>query len=73
MGSTGFTIRELYCDKNKIGIIKLYQTPADRRRKTCKLKFMVRSETANWVKVKNLDKKRVIDNLNAGFDLNINE
>ncbi len=54
-GSEGFIIRELYCNKNKIGVIKITQTPADRKYKTCKVKITVRSENADSVKVKNLD------------------
>ena len=72
-GSTGFTVRELYCDKNKIGVIKLYQTPADRRLETCKIKLVVRSESADGVKVKNLDLKTAIQQLNKTFKLNIDE
>ena len=70
-GSTGFTVREMYCNKNKTGLIKLSQTPADRRHKTCKLKLTVRSEGADSVKVKNLDLKIAVAKLNEAFKINI--
>lgn len=72
-GSTGLTVRELYCDKNKIGVIKIIQTPADRRFKTCKVKFVVRSELADSVRVKNLNTNLVIEQINKEFNLNISE
>lgn len=72
-GSAGFTIRELYCSKNKIGVIKITQTPADRRFKTCKIKLTVRSENADSVKVKNIDIKAVKEYINKVFDLKTDE
>lgn len=72
-GSTGFTIRELYCEKNKIGVIKISQTPADKRFKTCKVKLTVRSENANSVRVRNIDLKTARENLNKTFSLNFDE
>ena len=72
-GSVGFTIRELYCSKNKIGVIKITHTPADRRFKTCKIKFTVRSENADSVKVKNIDIKAVKEYVNKVFDLKTDE
>lgn len=68
-GSFGFTVRELYCDKSKIGVIKISQTPADRRFNTCKVKLTVRSENADSVRVKNIDLKTVNQNLKQTFDL----
>ncbi len=72
-GSVGFTIRELYCNKNKIGVIKITQTPADRRFKTCKVRLTVRSENADSVRVKNIDIKSTKILLNQAFKLNIYE
>lgn len=72
-GSSGFTVRELYCDKGKIGVIKISQTPADRWLATCKVKLTVRSENADSVRVKNIDLKTVNKSLNKTFKLNINE
>lgn len=68
-GMVGFNMRELYCDKNNIGIVKIIQSPADIRCKTCKVKLVVRSENADSVKVKILDTKKVIDLLKDSFDL----
>lgn len=72
-GSKGFIIRELYCNKNKVGVIKIIQTPADKKLKTCKLKITIRSEGADGVRIKNIDKKTLILQLNKTFNLNINE
>lgn len=72
-GSVVFTIRELYCSKNKIGVIKITQTPADRRLKTCKVKLTVRSESADSVRVKNIDIKSTKALLKQAFNLNVDE
>lgn len=72
-GSTGFTVRELYCEKNRIGVIKISQTPADRHFNTCKIKITVRSENADSVRVKNIDIKTAKNRLNEAFKLNIDE
>lgn len=73
VGSTGFNVRELYCRKNHIGVIKISQTPADRRFNTCKIKITVRSENADSVRVKNIDTNIVKSRLKEAFNLNINE
>lgn len=72
-GSTGFTVRELYCEKSRIGVIKISQTPADRHFNTCKIKITVRSEGADSVRVKNIDTNIVNDRLQENFKLNICE
>lgn len=68
-GSRGFIIRELYCDKNNIGIIKITQTPADVKYKTCKVKITVRSENADSVRVKNLDTSSVKQIIKEKFNI----
>lgn len=69
IGSSGFTIREFYCEKNKIGIIKITKTPADRALKTCKVKFTVCSERADNIRVNNLNVKCLEQMLSKNFDL----
>ncbi len=71
VGIAGFNTREMYCSKNNIGIIKIIQTPADRRHKTCKVKLVVRSEQADGVRVDNLDINSVFEKLKSLFDLKI--
>ncbi len=71
-GSNKFTIRELYCEKNKIGVIKISQTLADIKFHTCKLKLVVRSESADSVKIKNISLKAVTDSINRIYQTNIN-
>lgn len=66
-GSAGFKIRELYCEKNRIGVIKVTQTPADRKFGTCKVKLTVRSENADSVRVKNLKTKEVGEKIEEIF------
>ncbi len=68
-GTVGFNTREMYCDKNNIGIIKILQTPADRRYKTCKIKLTVRSEQADGIRVNNLDKVTVCNTIKETFCL----
>lgn len=71
-GSSNFTIRELYCNKNKIGVIKIIETPADRKFKTCKVKITVRSENADSVKVNNLDRDEAKEKICRVFNVNLN-
>ncbi len=68
-GSSGLTVRELYCEKTRIGVIKITQTPADRKFKTCKVKLTVRSENADSVRVRNLDLKAVKRKISDIFDI----
>lgn len=70
-GSRGLKVRELYCDKNKVGIIKLLQTPADSRFKTCKIKLVVRSENADSVKIKNISIDDTIAQINSAYNLSL--
>lgn len=72
-GSSLFTVRELFCNKNRIGVIKILQTPADRRLHTCKVKITVRSENADHVRIKNLNIKTVKETLNKQFNLKLKE
>ncbi len=72
-GSVGFTVRELYCPKNCVGIIKISQTPADRHFKTCKIKITVRSENADSVRVKNLETNKIKEMLWQQFNIEFEE
>lgn len=54
-GRRGFTVRELYCEKERVGVIRISQTPADRRYSTCKVRVTVRGESGDRIKVRNLD------------------
>ncbi len=68
-GMRGFNARELYCDKNNIGIIKITRTPADRRYNTCKIKLTVRSEKADSIRVKLLNTDMVTKEIKAAYDI----
>lgn len=67
--TVAFNTRELYCNKTNIGIIKILQTPADVRFKTCKIKLTVRSEYADSIRVDNLSVDTVRDKLKESFNL----
>ena len=71
-GSEKFTTRELYCEKSKVGIIRLLQTPADRKLNTCKIKITVRSENADSVKIKNVYADEALKQINEAYNLNLN-
>lgn len=69
-GSSGFNVRKLYCDKSRIGVVKISQTPADRHFNTCKVKITVRSESADSAKVRNLDLDTVKTIVKKQFNIN---
>lgn len=54
-GFSGFTVREFYSVKTNIGEIKLIRTPADRKYGTCKAEIIICSESADKIKVRNID------------------
>ena len=68
-GSTGLSVRELYCEKEKIGEIKIIQTPADRAYNTCKAEIIIRSESADKVRVRNLDFGATVSAVKDCFDI----
>ncbi|MBQ3817161.1 MAG: PH domain-containing protein [Clostridia bacterium] len=65
--SIGFKTQEIYCPSENIGQIKITQYAADRKYGTCKLRLTVRSEGADSIKVRNLDYKRIIEEINKTF------
>jgi hypothetical protein len=44
-----------YCPKERVGEIKLYRYPPDMYFKTCNIKIITRSETADSILVRHLD------------------
>lgn len=68
-GSKGLGTRELYCEKQNLGLIKLIRTPADRRNNTCKVELSVRSESADTVRVRNLDYNSALKTISDNFDI----
>lgn len=70
--SKKLSVQELCCSKNKVGVIKITQTPADKRRKTCKTKITVCSESADGARVRHIDLKSVIEGINRTYDVKIN-
>ena len=68
-GSVGLTVREMYCEKERIGEIKIIQTPADRAYNTCKAEIVIRSESADKVRVRNLDFDAVISAVQDCFNI----
>ena len=63
-GSSGFKIKEMYCQKENIGTFKILQTPSDRKYGTCKLKVTIRSKGADRVKLKNIDINSTLKSIN---------
>ena len=60
-GSIGLSVRELYCEKDRVGEIELKRTPLDRRKNTCKAQIIICSESADSVRVKNIDYKKTLE------------
>ncbi len=73
VGSKRLKTAELYCEKTKIGSIKLRQTPADRRLGTCKAKMTVNSEKAYSIWVRNISKRAVLKNIAEVYQINFFE
>lgn len=67
-GINGINTREMYCPRERIGIVKFTQNPIDRRWNTCKVRLTVRSESADHVKVKHLNYDSVRENLADCFN-----
>lgn len=54
-GKRNLRKRRFYCPKERVGEIKLYRFPPDRIFKTCNIKIVTRSETADSILVRHLD------------------
>ena len=67
----GFSCYRFFCDKNKVGVIKIFQTPTDRQLKTCKIKITAYSEDAKSIKIKNSNLKNSIEVINKELNLKI--
>lgn len=64
LGTKRLSSRELNCESDKIAIIKVYRTPADRRYGTCKVKLTVSGEGSENARVRNLDYTETIKIIN---------
>lgn len=62
-GSVGISRRRIYVEKEKIGVIKIARTPADRKYNTCKVKINVRSESADGIRIKNIEYAGICENI----------
>lgn len=60
LGVRRLSVRELNCKSDKIAVIKVYRTPADRRYNTCKIKLTVTGEGSENAKARNLDFKETL-------------
>ena len=65
------TRRELFCRKEQVGLIKISQTPFDRRYRTCKTKIVVRSESAEGVRVKNIDLEAIKEKIWGAYGIKL--
>ncbi len=68
-GFSGLTVRELYCEKSRIGEIIIVQTPADRIYGTCKAEVVVRSESADRIKVRNISYGQTMAAIGKNFNI----
>ena len=64
LGTKRMSSRELNCESEKIAVIKVYRTPADRRYGTCKVKVTVSGEGSESARVRNLDYTETIKIIN---------
>lgn len=69
VGVSGFAVRELYCDSQKVGEIRITRTPADRKFGTCKAEIIIRSESADRLKVRNIDYKDTMNSIYESFKI----
>ena len=60
LGTKKLSSRELNCESDKVAVIKVYRTPADRRYGTCKVKLTVSGEGSETARVRNLDYNETI-------------
>lgn len=67
--SVGISRRRIYVEKEKIGVIKITRTPADRKYNTCKVKLIVRSEGADSIRVKNIGYRSVCENIGETYGI----
>ncbi len=47
--------REMYCEADRVGVIRITQWPADRKYGTCNIRLTVRSENAESITVKHIN------------------
>ena len=70
-GFKGFTVRELYCEKHRVGEIIITETPADRRYGTCKAEIAVCSESADKIKVRNISRRKTLAQIEKAFGISV--
>ncbi len=71
VGSVGLVPKTFCCSKNKVGIIKISQTPIDRRFKTCKIKITVSGESGDAIKTKNMKCESLVEAIDREFKFDI--
>lgn len=69
VGKRGFTVRELYCEKERVGVIRITQWPADRNFSTCQVRVTVRDEVGDRITVPCLGIDSVRKELAENFDI----
>ena len=70
-GSNKFTVKEMYCRKERVGIIKISQNPADKKFKSCKLKVIICSESSDSLKIKFLDLNKTVESINRAYNIKL--
>lgn len=69
LSSKKFSIVELRCKFEKVGIIRITQTPFDRSRDLCKIKLTIRSESADSISVAHLDHSQLKHALKNNYNI----
>ncbi len=69
--SVRLTVRELYCKKEDVGIVKIIRTLPDIKYDACKVQLVVRSESADKITVRNLDYDTVIQEIEQCFEIKV--
>lgn len=66
-GVKGFRTCKLYCPTDKIGHIKLTRFPLDIKQNTCRIKISLCSESADSIRIRHLNYKNLIHQINKSF------
>ena len=68
-GFSALTIRELYCEKAKVGEIKIIRTPADIIYGTCKAEIIICSESADKIRVRNISYEETLKKIEQTYKI----
>lgn len=70
-GVSGFTVRELYVEKDIVGKITLMRTPVDLKKNTCRVSIVVRSESSDRAKARFLPYNECAEKIKETYGINL--